>query len=289
MSVLGRLFGRRSPVVATQVQTQGGAITRRTFGVSDVTPATDPLPLAPYHQAVSDFLGGPVESCSQYHGQLVADVRFHPLIACLHHAFATHRPICLSPDIIWLTLTQGLASHINANAEKLRRRFVKHEGKLKLVVRRDDFVKGSPENPWPEVFTEFSTAIRKHIGKAHDLIVADFSTTGPVERAASEVVLLDAMQAYFAYQVQTICGIPSITLEGTVADWESIARRAKQFARYGLGWWVDDLRPILDQFVAAAKGMIDRPFWDSIYKWKGRERCGESEYVSGWALKLFPI
>lgn len=288
MGLLGRFFGRRPPDIATQVQAQGGAITRRSFAVSDVTPATDPLPLVPFHQAVSDFLGGQVESCSQYHGQLVAGVRLHPLIESLHHAFATHRPICLSPDIIWLTLTQGLASHINANAERLRHHFVRHKGKLKLVVRRDYFVKGSPENPWPEVFTEFSTAIRKHIGKAHDLIVADFSTTGPVERAASEVVLLDAMQAYFSYEVHTHCGIPSITLEGTVADWEAIAHRAKQFARFGLGWWVDALRPILDQFVAAANGVIDRPFWDSIYKWQGRYGSGESPYVSGWALKLFP-
>src|SRR5262249_17854630 len=155
---------------------------------------------------------GPVESCSRYHGKLVAGNRSHPLIGALHAAFATHRPVCLSPDIIWLTLTQGLAHHINANAEQLRHLFVQHEGKLKIIVRRDDFSKGSPENPWPEVLAKISAAIHEHIGDAHGLIVAGFSTTGPVERAASEVVLLDAMQAFFSYEVHTLCGIPSITL-----------------------------------------------------------------------------
>src|SRR5262249_21944116 len=156
----------------------------------------------------------PVESCSRYHGKLVAEVRSHPLIGALHAAFSSHRPVTLSPDIIWLTLCQGFAHHINMNAETLRRRLVSHEGKLRLAVRRDGFVKGSPENDWPGVFAEFSEAIRAHIGDAHGLIVANFSTTGPVERAASEVVLLDSMQAFFSYEVHTICGIPSITLEG---------------------------------------------------------------------------
>ena len=38
----------------------------------------------------------------------------------------------------------------------------------------------------PEVFAEFSAAIRGHIGdQAHGLVVADFSSTGPVERASA--------------------------------------------------------------------------------------------------------
>jgi Domain of unknown function (DUF4419) len=260
---------------------------RKTFAVSDVSPATDPLPEVAYHQAVTDFLASPVESCSRYHGKLVAKVRSHPLIGALHAAFSSHRPVALSPDIIWLTLCQGFAHHINSNAETLRHRLVSHEGKLTLVVRRDGFVKGSPENPWQGVFAEFSEAIRGHIGDAHGLVVADFSTTGPVERAASEVVLLDAMQAYFSYEVHTICGIPSITLEGTAEDWRKIAGRVREFSRFDLAWWVEPLQPVLEQFVAAAEGKVNRKFWDSIYKWQGPRGSG-SPYVSGWVLKLFP-
>ena len=164
---------------------------------------------------------------------------------------------------------------------------MKHEGRLTLVVDRDDFVRGSPENPWPEVFAELSAAIRTHIGDAHSLIVADFSTTGPVERAASEVVLLDTMQAFFCYEFSTKCGIPSITLEGTAEDWRKIASRVRELSRFDLAWWVEPLQPVLEQFVAAAEGDVDRRFWDSIYKWQGPKGSG-SNYVSGWALELFP-
>jgi hypothetical protein len=119
------------------------------------------------------------------------------------------------------------------------------------------------------------------------LIVADFSTTGPVERAASEVVLLDAMQAFFSYEVHTLCGIPSITLEGTAEDWRKIASRVREFSLFDLAWWVEPLQPVLDQFVAAAEGKVNRKFWDSIYKWQGPKGSG-SPHVSGWVLKLFP-
>lgn len=260
---------------------------RQTFVVSDVRPATEPLAEVPYHQAVTQFLGAAVESCSRFHGKLVAGLRSHPLIGALHAAFSSHRPVVLSPDIIWLTLTQGLAHHINVNVEQLRHHFVRHEGKLQIIVRRDDFIKGSPENPWPEVFAKFSAAIHEHISDAHGLIVADFSTTGPVERAASEVVLLDAMQAFFSYEVHTLCGIPSIVLEGTAEDWQKIASRAREFSRFDLDWWIEPLQPILDEFVAAAEGNANRKFWESIYKWQGPKGSG-SPHVTGWVLKLFP-
>ena len=65
-------------------------------------------------------------------------------------------------------------------------------------MRQDDFVKGSAANPWPEVFDEFSEQIRKHIGdKTHDLLTPEYSTTGPVEKAAAQVVLMDSFKKYF--------------------------------------------------------------------------------------------
>ena len=86
-------------------------------------------------------------------------------------------------------------------------------------MQRDDFVKGSPENPWSEVF-DHSRADPGSCRSKIDLFLPAFSTTGTVERAAAEVVLLDAMQSYFDYQVDTLCGIPAITLEGTHEDWK---------------------------------------------------------------------
>ena len=175
------------------------------FEVADVMPAKKLLSEVSYHRSLQVLLReyqteAKIESWSQSpgRGQLVESVHFHPVVEAFHKAYNDHRPLCLSPDMIWLLIAQGLANHINANAEQLRDQFVEHKGKVPIEVRKDDFVKGSPENPWHEVFGEFSAAIRKHIGETtHNLLLPNFSTTGLVERVASEIVLLDAMQSYF--------------------------------------------------------------------------------------------
>lgn len=209
----------------------------------------------------------------------------HPLIEAVHTAFAEHYPLVLSPDDVWLCLAQGLALHVEANAEALRSRFVRHQGTLTLMVVRDHFVLGSPDNDWQGCFAEWSDAIAAHIGTKRDLVVASFSTTGPIERAASEVVLMSAMKSYFSLLLVTRCGIPTVTLTGTPDDWRAIRRRAEVFAELDLAEWVRALLPVLDQFVAAASGHVDRAFWQSIYK---REDQSGGPYVTGWINVLFP-
>jgi hypothetical protein len=262
------------------------------FEVSGVSQADKPLPEVPYYEAVRVLLKQPaqtIESCSQYYGRLVANVRFHPVVAAIHMAFNDHRPLCLSPDMIWLLIGQGLANHINVNAEQLRSQFVKHEGKVRIKVIRDDFIKESPENPWSEVFGEFSAEIRKHIGDAtHDLLIPNFSTTSLVEKAAAEIVLLDAMQSYFDYGLSTACGIPKIKLEGTVADWQELLKRTKGIAQFGLHWWIDSLIPILEQFITAIQGNPDRRFWQSMYKFNVESSGSGDPYITGWITSFFP-
>ncbi len=284
------------------------------FDVADVERATQALPEVPYYEAVEALLQKPkshwrkiedetwpqvenntpqneaqpkIESCSRYRGRLVAGVQFHPVIAAIHKAFQDHRPLCLSPDMIWLMIGQGLANHVNVHAEELRSRFVEHEGKAKIKVRRDDFIKGSPENPWQEVFTEFSARVRFHIGDVtHDLLVPTFSTTGIIEKAAAEIVLLDAMQSYFEYEFITLCGIPEVKLEGTVNDWQVLLERTQALAKFDLQWWTDILIPILKQFVAAAQGNPDQTFWQSIYKLN--TPGSGSTIITGWITAFFP-
>ncbi|MGA2706143.1 MAG: DUF4419 domain-containing protein [Isosphaeraceae bacterium] len=288
--------------------------TTTTFEVSNVKRATQPLPEVPYKEAVEALLtsnkplncpGGievkrsqglphvlpeapasrPVEACSRYHGRLLERVAYHPVVAAAHRAFMDHRPLCLSPDMIWLMIIQGVANHINAHAEELRPRIVSHQGKVTMQVQRDDFVKGSPENPWSEVFNEFSVQIRDHVGPNINLFLPAFSTTGPVERAAAEVVLLDAMQSYFEYVVRTLCGIPAITLEGTHEDWKALAERVQGFKAIGLGSWLEVLAPILRQFVRASQGDVAPTFWRSLYKLNNRSG---GPVITGWITVFFP-
>jgi Domain of unknown function (DUF4419) len=209
----------------------------------------------------------------------------HAAVAGVHWAFDQHRRLVLSPDAIWMLIVQGFSHHVAAHAEALRSRFVRHEGKLELTVRRDDFVKGG-RNPWHEVVEALSVQVREHIGDAtHDLLVPTFSTTGPRERIAAAIALLDVNCAYFDYGLVTVCGIPEIELEGTPGDWRSLRDRALALGQFGLDWWVAPLAPILDEFVAAANGRVRRAFWQSMYKYDNE--CG-GRYIDGWLLAFFP-
>ena len=59
-------------------------------------------------------------------------------IAATHFAFSQHRPLVLSPDMIWVTILQGLAQHVKNHAEKLRSQFVGHQGELAGLVRANE-------------------------------------------------------------------------------------------------------------------------------------------------------
>lgn len=207
------------------------------------------------------------------------------LVNSVMWAYNQHWEMVFAPDDIWLAIANGFARHINANAEELRSKFVDWDGKKYIEVRRDSFVKGSPVNDWPGAFAEFSDKIAEFIGKKRDLIVSDFTTTGPVERAASEVVLLDAMQSYFEYGMRTCSGFSKVTLLGEVADWQNIKERVRNLAEYGLEWWTEHLEPVIDQFITAAKGAPDEEFWKrTVIQHGGSGR----DDISGWLLTLFP-
>ena len=273
-----------------------------TFRVNDVAPNTKPLTEVPLELIVKHRCGGvKPEAHSQPRGRPVHEGvsrltnRDKPVIidnaflSAVHRCWSDHYPLVLSPDMIWLCIAQGLSQHINANADKLRSRFVEHEGQKTLEVTRDDFVKGSPENRWPEVFESFSDQIRKHVGdKTHDLLTPTFSTTGPNERAAAQVVLMDCFKQYFRYAMYCVCGIPSITLEGTVDDWILLREKALGLAEYDLQWWIDALKPILNEFVNAASGTVNRDFWCRIYHQYGGGVYEPGPFVTGWILALFP-
>lgn len=253
---------------------------------SVVARAEQPIPEVSPKEAIESLVRFKVESCSEYHGKVVASP-YHPFVAAVHAAFSDHRPLVLSPDMFWLLIGQGLARHVNASAEELRSRFVQHDGKKQLTVRRDDFVKGSPENPWNEVFEEFSTQIKEHIGEEnHSNIVASFSTTGAVERAANEIVLMDSLQSYFAYQFHTRCGIPEVKLEGIADDWSELSKRAEVLgSSCDLAWWTDRIVPALDRIARNAAGADDPELWTNIYK---IENMSGGPYVNGWLVDFFP-
>jgi hypothetical protein len=200
----------------------------------------------------------------------------------VHEAFSRHYPLTLSPDCIWLTIAQGFGHHVTENAETLRGRLVRHQGRRELVAKSN----GLAVSDFEQAIGSFSSQIRDATDPViAETLICDFTTTTPAVRTASEVVLMDTFASYFEYAYSCACGIPKVTLTGTVEDWQRIRARVEVLETFGLGWWVSRLRPILDEFVETASGHPRAEFWQAIYK----PREAYARYLAtGWITDLFP-
>jgi hypothetical protein len=216
---------------------------------------------------------------------------YHSFFDGMYHAYMEHRPIVLSPDTIWLLISQGFAQHINANAEKLRHYFVDFNGKLTLIVKTRNVTLDNPNSPWETIFPQFTKQIAEHTGEEFiNLLSADFTTTTIVEKVASEITIMESMKAFFEYQVWYLgCGIPEVTLLGTTEDWQKILDRTKQLGRYELTWWTDELEPVLREFVNASQGKINKIFWMNMFNREYYSQgSGSASIINGWIVKFFP-
>ena len=215
--------------------------------------------------------------------EVVRENDVHPLAGAVHLAFSEHRPLRLTPDHIWLTIAQGFAHHVNNNSEALRSRLVGFQDKMILQVTTSELE--GPED-WAEVIDEWAEDIGDFIPQElSQTMLCDFTTTTPAARIASQIVMMDAFQRFFDYRVYCICGIPSITLAGTVEDWRRILSRVEHLSQYDLRWWTDRLLPICEAFAQTAEGKPSSEFWRSIYKPEGI--YGE-KVITGWLADLFP-
>ena len=220
------------------------------------------------------------------------DVFFKTIV----RAYAQHRPLVLSPDMIWVLISQGFARYVNAHSEELRDQIVSHTEKMQLVVESDKELLTEGAD-WEKMIGEFAAKIGDNTkGDIAKTITADFSTTGTTERITSQITLMETMKSYFDYVVVYLaCGIPSITLTGTPQDWQKVMEKTKQLEKYGIGEWTKSLEPILKEFVEASKGNPNQRFWKQMVKKKRVDKlagggCDPSDptELDGWILKFFP-
>lgn len=222
----------------------------------------------------------------------LVDLGYHPFFNGMYHAYADHRPFVISPDMIWLLISQGFAMHVISHAESLRKQFLGFSAKQTLVVQDNRIRLDDPNSPWEDVFSRFNKQIATYTGEPLiKTLTSDFSTSTPASRIASQITIMDAMKPYFDFYVLYIsCGIPSITLEGTPRDWQKVLDKANALSKYDLAWWTDSLKPILQQFISVSKGeKPDVAFWKDMFKYhENKVSCGRTTTIDGWIVKFFP-
>ncbi|EIW55108.1 uncharacterized protein TRAVEDRAFT_172771 [Trametes versicolor FP-101664 SS1] len=197
------------------------------------------------------------------------------------NAYATHHHLVIRPDDVWIAILTQLNFYVNAHAEELRAYFVAHEGTRRLLVE-DVGTRHSVD------FGRLARAMTREIHKnvvdstLAEWILPDFTTTTIKDSTICSVLMMSTLKAYFEYFMGITCGIPTVTLEGTKADWERIVKRLERL--YELGdepsAWANMLYPILRRFVSAFDGKPDTAFWKHVV-YRQEEYCGQDD-LNGW-------
>ncbi|MER8182232.1 DUF4419 domain-containing protein [Kitasatospora sp. NPDC094015] len=206
------------------------------------------------------------------------------LLRALHLSFAGHLPLSLAPDVLWYAVVHEIAVHVRLNSAVYAGLFTATPDERQIVEVRDD---RAPED-WERSINLVREPLRALIGeRTADLFLPAFSTTTPADATAALVALMDVVSPYYQFRWRTLCGIPRIRLEGTAADWQLLADRARGLAAHfpALAPWFTALLPVLDTIASTAAGHgVDQEFWSSLYKY--RAFSGGSQ-VTGWINAFF--
>jgi len=243
-----------------------------------------------------------------WEGNLPLQLSDHGFISALVTAWNEHLPLVLKPEHIWQLILQGITAHVDADPEGARERFVDFQGKKALEIRRDDFVKGSAKNDWGGAVEEISRLLDSHVKPApREVFGVRFSTTSRGEQLCSSLSAMAMCKHYFDYRVRTMCGFPTVTLLGSLEDWQHLRQAAESAVRNlcqadgcGAGiykflrmdfceWWLSALLPTLDRFLEAYQGKVDAVFWNSMLKRGGIRGSGGFTGYSGWFNVFFPM
>ncbi|RHY00746.1 hypothetical protein DYB36_013022 [Aphanomyces astaci] len=204
-------------------------------------------------------------------------------------AYNQHHHLILRPDDVWLAITTQFGLFVNGHAEAVRDKLVKHkEGTQGLVVKAVGSLRTVDHG---FLATQLVQQMTDHLvdSAISEWVLPSFSTTTDHDRIVGSVVMLAAAKKYFTYKSVLSCGIPSVTLHGSVSDWQEIQRRVATLSRFDhilTAKWQHMLEPVLDQFVAAANNTPDVGFWRRICHAVGGG-SGPS-YLSGW-ITLFSV
>lgn len=221
----------------------------------------------------------------------VVDLGTRPVITGYLRAYQNHYPITISPEIAWLLICQGFSHHLNSNSGGLRQMLVKFQDKKQLIVTRNmTGTTGLAVFPWEGVFPEFVQQISTYTGEELiNNLSADFTTTTPTSLIAGQITIMESMKEFFNYKVIMIgCGIPEVTIEGSIGDWEKILTRLDYLARYDLEWWTSELKPIIKKIIDTKNGKTDKEFWMNMVKYHKTGLYGTYDGIDGWFLKFYP-
>ena len=216
------------------------------------------------------------------------------LLGAVLEAYNHHWNLKISPDDFWIPVAIRVGKKINENAknDKVREFFVDFEAKKEIVIEIGKTLIHEVDYVW--LFDEFSQQIKNLIKKPeyNDLMTANFSTSTPITRIASQINIMSSLQEYFDYGMKTLCGIKGVEMLGNLEDWKSLITKIDQLAELlkplekvlRLSYWFELVREVYEKLLATFEGKPDINWWSRIIS-KDNHGSGACKYM-GWIFQF---
>lgn len=251
-----------------------------TVNIRQVSSANAQLPNGHYLLKCKGYTGGQLLQQSEWDKSTSEAVQ-NGFVNTVSRAYNEHHKLVIRPDDVWIAITTQFSAYVNGNAEELRSKLVNHAEQKQLVATQMATLTTAD---YGKLATDMVAMLKANVIDAElaDWLLPKFSTTTANDTIVGSVVFMASMQQYFQYRFHLRCGIPEVTLLGTVQDWELIHTRVEFLRQFSpeCEKWADMLKPVTANLIESSKGNANKAWWQRVCSNAGGG-SGPS-YLSGW-------
>jgi len=205
-------------------------------------------------------------------------------------AYNQHHDLVWRPDDIWQAILTQFSLYVMKNAEALRDKFVDFKGKKELTI----------ETLGTLYTVDFGDLAKRMVDEQiiknikdptiAEWILPKFTTTTENDRIVASVTMMATLKNYFQYRMYTMCGLPSVTLLGSVDDWKVLHQRVDRLLEFDnqdgdMKKWHKLLTGVLDEFIKTTSGIDNSKFWQKICDFSSGSG---TPTISGW-ISVFAV
>lgn len=204
-------------------------------------------------------------------------------------AYNEHKNLQFTPDDVWASILSSFSIYVNANSEEIRDLLVDFKDKKDLWIAID------PEEAqdYNMQVERFNNLISNNIKNAElvDVLISKFSTSTQDTKFVMSILSMSTFNKYFDYKCMIRCGIPKVTMLGTVDDYKKILNNIKFLQKYDnpqnhLEKWFKQLIPVIWNMISSISGNPDLSWWNKCCTVK--ELMSGTPRISGWVTAFNP-
>jgi len=196
-------------------------------------------------------------------------------------AWSDHLHLIIGPELVWLTILTQLTFYMRTHPAEVR--------DVYDFDSRPPVSMGEPPD-WYLITVSFYGSVMNRFKSeaAYEFLRPYFSTTNDDHLLTTHFILLGFEKTEFVFERPILCGLPSVTLQGTLTDWEDLLHKLDHFHTLGpeVVPYKARLEPVLKRFIATFKepeSEASKEFWNQMVIAEKSDECGAAPLnISGW-------